>query len=157
MGESSKQGIQAVYSALIHHVKWWWSRFRGVYRAFRASVGNSFWYYLKAFGHYLMSHGAPCWLLWALCIWLCILLLLLSLLLLLLLLLLMSFLLFLLSLEFLSRALYCSYEVSWPFGFASFNFFICLNLIHATTSWCWRAALIIIWHHLIMMRWRQGT
>ena len=53
-----------------------------------------------------------------------------------LLLLLISFLLFQLLLEFLSRAVYCSYEVSSPFGFVSFNFFICLNLIHATTIWC---------------------
>ena len=66
-----------------------------------------------------------------------LLLLLLSLLLLLIsLLLLMSFLLFLLLLEFLSSAVHCSYEVSWPFGCLSFNFPIYLNLIHATTIWC---------------------
>ena len=52
--------------------------------------------------------------------------------LLILLLLLMSFLLFQLLSEFLSRADYCSYG----FGFVSFNFFIYLNLIHATTIWC---------------------
>ena len=52
--------------------------------------------------------------------------------LLILLLLLISFLLFQLLLEFLSRAVYCSYEVSRPFGFVSFNF-IYLNLIHVTT------------------------
>ena len=43
--------------------------------------------------------------------------------------------------EFLSRAVYCSYEVSWPFGFVPFNFFICLNLIYTTTIWCWRTTL----------------
>ena len=53
-------------------------------------------------------------------------------------LLLISFLLFQLLLEFLSGAVYCSYEVSWPFGFVSFNFFIYLNVIHGTTIWCWR-------------------
>ena len=94
-----------------------------------------------------MSQGAPCWLLWAFYICLCILLFLLlsllSLLLLLLLLLLVSFLLFLLLLEFLSRAVYCSSEASWLFGFTSFNFFICLNLIHATIIWCWRTILIL--------------
>ena len=52
--------------------------------------------------------------------------------LLILLLLLISFLLFQLLLEFLSRAVYCSYEVSRPFDFVSFNF-IYLNLIHVTT------------------------
>ena len=51
--------------------------------------------------------------------------------LLILLLLLISF-LFQLLLEFLSRAVYCSYEVSRPFDFVSFNF-IYLNLIHVTT------------------------
>ena len=55
---------------------------------------------------------------------------------LLILLLLFIILLFQLLLEFSSRAVYCSYEVSWPFGFVSFNFFIYLNLIHATTVWC---------------------
>ena len=56
--------------------------------------------------------------------------------LLILLLLLILFLLFQLLLEFLSRADYWSYKLSWPFGFFSFNFFIYLNLIHATTIWC---------------------
>ena len=106
--------------------------------------GRSFWYYLKAFGHSVMSQEAPCWWLWGFYICLCILLLLLLLLLLLqLLLFLISFLLFLLLLEFLSQAAYCSYEVSWPSGFVSFNFFICLNLIHATTIWCWRTTSIL--------------
>ena len=79
---------------------------------------------IKAFGHYVMSQGAPFWLLWAFYISFYILLFLLFLLLLLLL------------LEFLSRAVYCSSEVSSLFGFVSFNFFICLNLIHETTMWC---------------------
>ena len=57
-------------------------------------------------------------------------------LLLILLLLLISFLLFHLLLEFLSRAVYCSYEVSLPFGLVSFNLFLYLNLIHVTTIWC---------------------
>ena len=56
--------------------------------------------------------------------------------LLILLLLLISFLLFQLLLEFLLRAVYCSYEVSWSFGFVSFNFFIYFNLIHVTTISC---------------------
>ena len=63
VGESSKQGIQAAWSTPIYHVMWWISHFRGIYRALRASQGSSFWYYLKAFGHYVMSQGAPCWLL----------------------------------------------------------------------------------------------
>ena len=60
-----------------------------------------------------MSQGALCWLLWVFSICLCILLsllLLLLLLLLIVLLLLISFLLFQLSLELLSRAVYCSYD-----------------------------------------------
>ena len=32
VGESSKQGIQAAWSTPIHHVKWWISRFRGIYK-----------------------------------------------------------------------------------------------------------------------------
>ena len=59
VGESSKQVIQAAWSTPIHHVKWWISRFRGVYRDLTASGGSSFWYYLKAFGHSVMSQGAP--------------------------------------------------------------------------------------------------
>ena len=39
--------------------KWWISHFRGVYVILTGS-GNPFWYYLKAFGHYAMSQGAPC-------------------------------------------------------------------------------------------------
>ena len=39
--------------------KWWISRFRGVYRDLIASRGSSFWYYLKVFGHSVMSQGAP--------------------------------------------------------------------------------------------------
>ena len=93
---------------------------------------SSFWYYLKAFRHYVMLPGAPCLLLWTFYICLCILLSLLLLLLLLLpllLLLLISFLLSLLLLESLLRAVYYSHKVNWPIGFFSFNFFICVNLI----------------------------
>ena len=36
VGESFKQGIQAAWSTPIHHVKWWISRFRGIYRALAA-------------------------------------------------------------------------------------------------------------------------
>ena len=108
-----------------------------------------------------MSQGALCWL-WVFYICLCILLLLLLLLLLLyvivlliLLLLLISFLLFKLLLEFLSRAVYCSYEVSWPFGFVSFNFFIYLNLIQANTIWCWRTTSILSFG-IIWLWWHDG-
>ena len=70
-------------------------------------------------------------------------------------LLLISFLLFQLLLEFLSRAVYCSYEVSWPFGFVSFNFFIYLNLIHATTIWCWQTTSILSFG-IIWLWWYEG-
>ena len=73
--------------------------------------------------------------------------------LLLLLLFLISFLLFLLLLEFLSIAVSCSYKVSWPFGFASFNFFN-LNLIHATTIWCWHTTSILSFG-IILLRWHE--
>ena len=103
-----------------------------------------------------MSQGALCWLLWVFYICLCILLLLLLLLyvivLLILLLLLISFLLFKL-LEFLSRA--DSHEVSWPFGFVSFNFFIYLHLIHANTIWCWRTTSILSFD-IIWLWWHEG-
>ena len=56
--ESSKQGIQAAWSNPIHHIKWWISRFRGVYRSLTASGGSSFYCYLKAFYHSVMSQGA---------------------------------------------------------------------------------------------------
>ena len=82
VGEGSKQGIKAAWSTPIHHVKWWISFFWGIYRALAASEGGcSFWYYFRDFGHYVMSQGAPCWLLWVFYIWFCILLLLLLLLL----------------------------------------------------------------------------
>ena len=51
--EKPKQGIPAAWS------KWWISRFRVVYRDFTASVGSSSRYYLKAFGHFVISQEAP--------------------------------------------------------------------------------------------------
>ena len=59
VGESSKQGIQVAWSSPINHVKWSISRFRGVYRDLTVSGGSSFWYYLKAFDHSVMSQRAP--------------------------------------------------------------------------------------------------
>ena len=47
VGESSKQGIQAAWSTPIHHVKWWISRFRGIYRALAASEVGLFLILLK--------------------------------------------------------------------------------------------------------------
>ena len=65
LGESSKQGIQVTWSIPIHHVKWWISRFRGVYRNFIASGKSSFWYYLKSFRPFCNITGssvvACCW------------------------------------------------------------------------------------------------
>ena len=46
VGESSKQGIQAAWSAPINHLKWWISHSRGIYRTLTTSEGRSFWYYL---------------------------------------------------------------------------------------------------------------
>ena len=148
VGESSKQGIQAAWSTPIHHVKWWISRFRGTYRALAASEAGLFLILLKDLRPlcnvtrssvlvavvvlYLLLHF----------IIIVIIIVVVVIVLLILLLLLISFLLFQL-LEFLSGAVYCSYEVSWLFGFVSFNFFIYLNLIHATTIWCWRTTSIL--------------
>ena len=47
VGESSKQGIQAAWSTPIHHVNWWISRFRGIYRALSASEVGLFLILLK--------------------------------------------------------------------------------------------------------------
>ena len=47
VGESSKQGIQAAWSTPIHHVKWWISSFRGIYRALAASEAGLFLILLK--------------------------------------------------------------------------------------------------------------
>ena len=47
VGESSKQGIKATWSTLIHHVKWWISCFRGIYRALEASEAGLFLILLK--------------------------------------------------------------------------------------------------------------
>ena len=47
--ESFKQGIQAAWSAPIHHVKLWISRFRGVYRDLTASGRELFLILLKGF------------------------------------------------------------------------------------------------------------
>ena len=120
--ENSKQRIQAAWSTPIHHVKWWISRFRGVYRVLTASEGELFFILLKGFRPLCNVTRSS------------------ALLLLLLLLLLLSL---LISFLVLSRTVYCSYQVSRLFGFVSFNFFICLNLIHATTIWCWRTTSIL--------------
>ena len=133
--EISKQGIQAASSTPIHHVKWWIGHFSGIYRALAASEAGFFLILLKGLQPLYIC---LCILLLAIII-LVVVIIVLSILLLLL----ISFLLFQLLLEFLSRAVYCSYEVSWPFGFVSFNFFIYLNLIHATTIWCWRTTSIL--------------
>ena len=39
------------------------------------------------------------------------------------------------------------------FFFYSFNFFMCLNLIYATTIWCWGTISISFWHQLL---WHEG-
>ena len=136
VGEISKQGIQAAWFTLIHHVKWWIGHFRGIYRALATSEAGLFFILLKGLRPLYIC---LCILLLAIIIIFVVVIIVLSILLLLL----ISFLLFQLLLEFLSRAVYCSYEVSWPFGFVSFNFFIYLNLIHATTIWCWRTTSIL--------------
>ena len=149
VGESSKQGIQAAWSTPIHHVKWWISHFRGIYRALAASEVGLFLILLKGLrplcnvtrSSVLVAVGVLYLPLHFIII--VIIIVVVIIVLLILLLLLISFLLFQLLLEFLSRAVYCSYEVSSPFGFVSFNFFICLNLIHATTIWCWRTTSIL--------------
>ena len=38
VGEISKQSIRAARSTLIHQVKWWVSRFRDIYRTYKASL-----------------------------------------------------------------------------------------------------------------------
>ena len=48
VGESSKQGIQAAWSTPIHHVKWWISRFRGIYQALKVSEAGLFLILLKS-------------------------------------------------------------------------------------------------------------
>ena len=47
VGESSKKGIQAAWSTPIHHVKWWISHFRGIYRALPACEAGLFLILLK--------------------------------------------------------------------------------------------------------------
>ena len=152
--ESSKQGIQATWSTLIHHVKWWISHFRGIYRALTASEAGLFLILLKGLrplcnatrSSVLVAVGVlylPLHFIIIVIIIIIAVVVVVIIVLLILLLLLISFLLFQLLLEFLSRAVYCSYEVSWPFGFVSFNFFIYLNLIHATTIWYWRTTSIL--------------
>ena len=47
VGESSKQGIQVAWSTPIYHVKWWISRFRGIYRTLAASEVGLFLMLLK--------------------------------------------------------------------------------------------------------------
>ena len=49
VGKSSKKRVQAAWSPTIHHVKWWISRFRGIYRALIASDGVLFLILLKGF------------------------------------------------------------------------------------------------------------
>ena len=122
VGESSKKGIQAAWSTPIHHVKWWISRFRGIYRALAASEVGLFLILLKGLrplcnvtrSSVLVAVGVLYLPLHFIIIVIVVVVVIIVLLVLLLLL--ISFLLFQL-LEFLSRAVYCSYEVSWLFGF----------------------------------------
>ena len=147
VGESSKQGIEAAWSTPIPHVKWWISRFRGIHRALAASEVRLFLILLKGLrplcnvtrNSVLVAVGV---LYLSLHFIIIVIIVAVVIIVLLLLLLLISFLLFQFLLEFLSRAVYCSYEISWSFGFVSFNFFIYLNLIHVTTIWCWRTTSI---------------
>ena len=151
VGESSKQGIQTAWSTPIHHVKWWISRFRGIYRALAASETGLCLILLKDLRPWcnvtrsslLAAVGVLYLALHLIIIVIIIIIVVVIILLLILVLLLISFLLFQLLSELLSRAVYCSYEVSWPFDFVSFNFFIYLNLIHATIIWCWQATSIL--------------
>ena len=145
VGESSKQGIQTAWSTPIHHVKWWISRFRGIYRALAASETGLCLILLKDLRPWcnvtrssLLAAVGVLYLALHLIILVIIIIIVVVIILLL-----ISFLLFQLLSELLSRAVYCSYDVSWPFGFVSFNFFIYLNLIHATIIWCWRATSIL--------------
>ena len=127
---------------------WWISRFRGIYRALAASEPRFFLLLLKGLqplcnvtrSSVLVAVGV---LYLPLHFIIIVIIVVVIIVLLILLLLLISFLLFQLLLEFLSRAVYCSYEVSWPSGFVSFNFFIYLNLIHAITIWYWRTTSIL--------------
>ena len=149
--QSSKQIIQATLSSPIHHVKWSISRFRGIYRALTASEARFLLILLKGLqplynvprSSVLVAVGVLYLPLHFIIIAIIIIVfvvvvvvVVVIVVLLIWLLLLISFLLFQLLLEFLSRGVYCSYEVSRPFGSASFNFFIYLNLIHAATIWC---------------------
>ena len=47
VGETPKQGFKAAWSTPIHHVNWWISRFRGIYRALAASEAGLFLILLK--------------------------------------------------------------------------------------------------------------
>ena len=49
VGESSKQRIQLAWSTPIHHVKWWISHFRGIYRALTTSEVDLFLILLKGY------------------------------------------------------------------------------------------------------------
>ena len=146
--ESSKQGIQAAWSTPIHHVKRWISRFRGVYRALAASDGELFLILLKGFRPFcnvtrssvLVVVGVLHLPLHFIIIIIIIIIIIVTIT--------ITFIVNIIFVIFvfvklLSRAVYCSYEVSWPFGFVSFNFFIFFNLIHATTIWCWHTTSIL--------------
>ena len=150
VAESSKQGIQAAWSTPIHYVKWWISCFWGIYRVLEASEAGLFLILLRGLlplcnvtrSSVLAAVGVLYLPLYFTFIVIFIVVIIIYIALLILLLLSISFLLFQLLLEFFSRAVYCFYEVSWPFDFVSFNFIINLNLIHTTTIWCW-----CIWYY----------
>ena len=152
--ESSKQGIQVAWSTLIHNVKWWISHFRDMYRTLTTSEGELFLMLLKGFWQlcnatrsFLLVVVAVLYLplqFIIIIITLNIITIIITFIIIIIIIIaFVSFLSFSLLLKFLSRTVYCSYEVSWLFGFASFNFFICLNLIHANTIWCWHTTLIL--------------
>ena len=54
-----------------------------------------------------------------------------------------------------TRTNYCSCEVGCPFVFVSFNFFICLNLIHETTISSWHTTSILSFG-IIYLWWHEG-
>ena len=148
VGESSKKGIQAAWSTPIHHVKWWISHFRGIYRALPACEAGLFLILLKciqplrnvtrssvlaAVGVLYLSQHFIIIVIIAVAI-----------------IVLLVYITFVVNIIFIISIIRIFIKSSLLFfwgkftvWFCSFNFFIYFNLIHTTTIWFWCTTSIL--------------
>ena len=126
------QEIQAAWPTHFHHVM------EGAqHHSIREEL---FWYYLKAFGHSVMSQGAP--------LLVVVGVLYLPLHIIIIVIITIIFIVNIIFVISIIIRIFITINLLFLRGkltvwFCSFNFFICLNLIHTTTIWCWRTTSIL--------------